>query len=87
MTTIAIHDTAGNLRAAVAAAKTRRGDGITAGDERVTINLAEQLLAMIDAGGTWTLEDRGGWIEIDQLDAGYLEHLQTEAGLIAGGPF
>ena len=83
MTTIALHHTAAELRAAVAVAKA----GAATKAEHITVNLAEQLLAMIDAGGTWTLDDRGTWIEIGQLDADYLEGLQEMAGLIAGGPW
>lgn len=86
MTTIALHHTTGELRAAIAAAKARPSDEVTDA-ERLTIDLADQLLAMIDAGGTWHLDDRGPWIELDQLDADYLEGLQEMAGLVAGGPW
>ena len=86
MTTIALHHTAGELRAAVAGAKGRPGDEVTDA-ERITIDLADQLLAMIDAGGTWHLDNRGAWIEIEQLANDYLEGLQEMAGLVAGGPW
>lgn len=77
MTTIAIHHTADNLAAAVAAVKTRITGAITAGDERVTVNVAEQLLLMIATGGTWTIDDRGAWIEIERLPDDYLGGLEA----------
>ena len=83
MTTINLHKTRAELDAAVAEAK----KGAATKAEYLTVLLADSLLAMIDAGGTWTLDDRGAWIEIGQLDADYLEGLQEMAGLVAGGPW
>ncbi len=80
MTTIALHHTAAELRAAVAVAKA----GAATKAEHITVNLADQLLAMIDAGGTWTLDDRGTWIEITQLDADYLDRIEAPADAYGG---
>ena len=68
---IEIYGTPADLRAAVAVAK----EGAASKAEHVTVMLASNLLDMIDTGGEWTMDVRGAWVEIEEVEPGELQRL------------
>ena len=53
----------------------RYREAVTDRDPEITRDLALTFLDLLEGGGTWEVDDRGGWIQLDQIPDGEINRL------------